>query len=620
MRHLVSLLPLLALGCRDHGDSGAAPSDTVDTAGAGVCAELGLPVRSFVEAEDDDSLFATAADFTVPTRSGDFTLSEHWTGCDVYLFIQDAPTQTLGWSTGLWERDVDDLFAALPDNVHLFFLSTATSTGEIEAALDDLQESVDEVLQEDFDEEARAWWESRVHYVTERAQVVEGWIGDTMWDPGWGTAIDRFQRLRYIGSYADYNRYDSSVGWFEPNLKMAANEALYYNYEAERAEALEALAPTTVTIFEDQEVDDNTYVEVELPGASELSAYDTVHLECHMGCGGEGEYGYCPAWDYMAYLYLCSEPAQENPWSDTACQPEVEEGMGECTVDGEATGESCTTDEDCGGDTGLSATCEGYQEPVEADTQEGTCLSPLGEEEQATYVCNEEGTGYEDLDCSCDTEVGRWITTYHREGRWIHDISPMLPLLDEGGTRRFRFNTDGPYQLDVDLHFSNQGLDARPDSLEYLFSGGTIDEDYNDGYEPVEVEIPADATQVELVTVITQHGADSNNCGEFCDIAHHFTIDGDTDDEIVRDFPEAGTADDCMQKVTEGTVPNQYGTWWYGRAGWCPGMHVEQVRHDLTDRVTPGGTASIDYYALYQGQEYTGSATIRMRSWLLFSQ
>jgi len=39
----------------------------------------------------------------------------------------------------------------------------------------------------------------------------------------------------------------------------------------------------------------------------------------------------------------------------------------------------------------------------------------------------------------CETELGRWITTYKRAGRWVTDASPMLALLGDGGRRRMRF-------------------------------------------------------------------------------------------------------------------------------------------------------------------------------------
>ena len=36
----------------------------------------------------------------------------------------------------------------------------------------------------------------------------------------------------------------------------------------------------------------------------------------------------------------------------------------------------------------------------------------------------------------CDYEVGHWITSYHREGRWVHDVSGILPIFAAGGKIR----------------------------------------------------------------------------------------------------------------------------------------------------------------------------------------
>ena len=84
--------------------------------------------------------------------------------------------------------------------------------------------------------------------------------------PAWGAGIDRLQRVRYIGSYADPYRYSSSAGWFEPNLRMAANEAVYYNFEAGREAALETDGADVVTIFDGDLCSGNVYVDATLPG------------------------------------------------------------------------------------------------------------------------------------------------------------------------------------------------------------------------------------------------------------------------------------------------------------------------------------------------------------------
>lgn len=135
------------------------------------------------------------------------------------------------------------------------------------------------------------------------------------------------------------------------------------------------------------------------------------------------------------------------------------------------------------------------------------------------------------------------------------------------------------------------------------------------------MDIPADAVKVELATVISGHGmAEPGNCAEFCNIEHVFTVNGDAANAVVEDFPEAGSTYDCMEKVPLGTVPNQYGTWWYGRAGWCPGKDVPVVMHDITDQVVPGAANTFEYQAYYEGADYPGWATIVLSSWLVISR
>jgi hypothetical protein len=592
-------------------DETAPPVDTTDTAPSldGACDELGLPMVEFAVANEDDALYATAADFTVTTRGGDWTLSEHWTGCDSYLLIQDGPKQTQGWPTQPWDRDVDTLFESLPRNTQLLFMSTGTSTTAIDGSLDALTVLVDEALA-GMSEEDQAWWAPRINYVTQRAQVIDGWVGDVMNSPGWGVGIDRFQRIRYVGSYADPTRYHSSYGWFEPNISMVANEAVLYNFEAEREAELEADDALVVPIFEGDRVAGSVYATVEIP---DVSAYDTVKIDCTMGCEGDGEYGDCPAWDYMAYLYMCDMPASdENPHADTACQPYVAEIMGLCSEDGVATKTACRGVEDCGSDTGIAYACEGYTAAIDADTIEGACVSPTGGETTGSFTCKDDGTGYDALDCaSCGTELGRWITTYHREGRWVHDVSPLLPMLADSGDKEFRFNTTGPYEMDVSLRFSNSGKATKAQELVHLYGGCNLTGDCNETYEePAVVEIPADAARVTLATVITGHGmSDPGNCAEFCDMDHIFTINEADADAVVVDFPGAGSTYGCMEDVAIGTIPNQYGTWWYGRGGWCPGKDVPVQEHDITDQLTMGADNAIAYRVERNGADYQATSS-----------
>ncbi|MCK6526829.1 hypothetical protein L6R50_04485 [Myxococcota bacterium] len=239
------------------------------------------------------------------------------------------------------------------------------------------------------------------------------------------------------------------------------------------------------------------------------------------------------------------------------------------------------------------------------------------------YVCD---VGDPD---DCSTELGRWITTYWRPGRWLVDASHFLAELADGGPRRFRFYTQQPYRVTMDLRFSNQGKGGTPVTMEPLWTGGSWDESYNTLHPDVTFTPPAGTTRVELVAVITGHGfgADVENCAEFCNHEHHFTVNGA--DGYVLDHPIAGSAYGCAEQVPEGTVPNQSGTWVYGRGGWCPGKQVDPFVADITSAVTVGEENTVSYLGLFEGQDYTpvpvGGGTgffgsIEMRSWLVYSR
>ena len=49
--------------------------------------------------------------------------------------------------------------------------------------------------------------------------------------------------------------------------------------------------------------------------------------------------------------------------------------------------------------------------------------------------------------------------------------------------------------------------------------------------------------------------------------------------------------------IQQGVIPNQGGTWGYGRAGWCPGMDVEPYITDITNYIEMGQDNVIDYSA-----------------------
>lgn len=208
------------------------------------------------------------------------------------------------------------------------------------------------------------------------------------------------------------------------------------------------------------------------------------------------------------------------------------------------------------------------------------------------------------------------------------DSSPALAMLKEGGDREIRFQSSYSYGNTLTFHLSNQGKSGQAQQMIPLFTGGSFNENYNSAYEPVEVDVPADATRVELYAVISGHGwgAEVENCAEFCNHTHHFTVNGT---EFIKEHPEAGMATGCIDQIPQGTVPNQFGTWPYGRGGWCPGKQVDPWIVDITAAVTAGQPNTISYQGLFNGSDYVPQpsnsgqgfgANINMRSYLVISQ
>ena len=230
----------------------------------------------------------------------------------------------------------------------------------------------------------------------------------------------------------------------------------------------------------------------------------------------------------------------------------------------------------------------------------------------------------------CGTEFARWITTYGREGRWLTDLSPYLFMLDDGEDRRFTYRGANGGSLTITLLFSRWGeseLDHRPSTATFAFTGGQFNGSYNDPalYDREHtLNVPIDASRVRIVATITGHGfqKDDANCAEFCDHEHHFTIGSNTAYEW---HPIVYSNTGCEQNVPGGVVANQFGSWPFGRAGWCAGQDVKQWTYDITDWVTPGATETLSYRGLFNGAEYqptgeteSGGRNIHAEIWVVY--
>lgn len=218
-------------------------------------------------------------------------------------------------------------------------------------------------------------------------------------------------------------------------------------------------------------------------------------------------------------------------------------------------------------------------------------------------------------------ELARFITTYHREGRYIVDITPMLAFLKDGGVRKLRYVVSPEwnqqaYATVMDFRFSNRNKGYRPTGAVFLYSGGGFNKGYNMAHAPMDVDVPATAKHVELWGVLTGHGMDSFNCAEFCRHQHHFTVNAKT---YLKDHATVGQDEGCIDQIENGMVPNQGGTWWFGRGGWCPGQQVDPFVFDVTADVKAGETANLSYKATLNNKEPPDNAgNIVLNSYLVF--
>ncbi|MCC6523186.1 MAG: hypothetical protein IT373_11035 [Polyangiaceae bacterium] len=217
-------------------------------------------------------------------------------------------------------------------------------------------------------------------------------------------------------------------------------------------------------------------------------------------------------------------------------------------------------------------------------------------------------------------ELARFITSYHRETHWVVDASPMLAILADGGKRMLRWSFAPPWNPQptatrLALRFSNRGKGYRPAEATFLWSGGDFGPGYDALHPSKDVAIPADAKRVELWALVTGHGGATQNCAEFCAHQHDFTVNGTT---YTKSHPDVSQNDGCMPEMDRGMVPNQAGTWWFGRGGWCPGQQVEPFVADVTADVTPGASAHLTYTATLNGQiPPNGAGNIFLASYLV---
>jgi hypothetical protein len=224
-------------------------------------------------------------------------------------------------------------------------------------------------------------------------------------------------------------------------------------------------------------------------------------------------------------------------------------------------------------------------------TVEAELPSFLGAFDQVTatlaVTCPPGGCGEWDRVASVDArghdgkwfEIIRYITPYGVPCSHTIDLTDYISLLQ--GKVDFRFNCstlDNGYYYSLTLNYG-QG------TPEYLYS--SVYEVWNQIYpfgdyanlQPVEnwsFQFPENAVASTLKLVSTGHGwgdLNTGNAAEFYDATHHIWVNGAQTFEQHNWYDCNPNPDACQP---------QNGTWYYDRAGWCPGAIAQWFDYNMT--------------------------------------
>jgi hypothetical protein len=373
----------------------------------------------------------------------------------------------------------------------------------------------------------------------------------------------------------DFNGNLQENGWeVWPWLSYLSWSAQYLKFEHQLDTKID-LEDTVVNVFDGSEVmngDVVAHVPLEEDVIQQLQDKDsTLLLELALGCSGRKDYD-CPSWDHVVQLFVC---CGSYPQSCLECPNLI-------------------------------------------------WLSP------EKYENGESGNN------KCGPEVGRWMTPFRRQvGHWLTDASLMKGALlrnltTEDAPQKCQFTiqsvswaSTGSYfwhpRLNLRIKKGKEEVFTKP-TVTSLFDSKTFDKHFNDRV-PYFFPTPYNLFSAYISALITGHGSDNNGCAEFCaGISNHFVVNGV---EFKLDFQNAGTQLGCTDAVVNGSEPNEHGTWFFGRNGWCDGQDVTPWEMEITKILNPPGKMNIvEYAGLYMGDTPNPSSNpgeILMSSFLILN-
>ena len=126
------------------------------------------------------------------------------------------------------------------------------------------------------------------------------------------------------------------------------------------------------------------------------------------------------------------------------------------------------------------------------------------------------------------------------------------------------------------------GVTTESGGVASVFRWVAFNQSYAHNFAPFTFELPAGRPRVQLYAVITGHGNDNHGCGEFCATEHRFQLGDSAAVTKENLLPVTHQQIGCAEHVDEGVTPNEYGTWLFGRDGWCNGKPVTPFVADVS--------------------------------------
>lgn len=187
-------------------------------------------------------------------------------------------------------------------------------------------------------------------------------------------------------------------------------------------------------------------------------------------------------------------------------------------------------------------------------------------------------------------EIIRYITPYGVPCSHTIDLTDYMSILQ--GKIAFRLNCgtlDNGFLYDLTINYTEGTPEYPYSSITRLWNESYPfgDPDNLQPCEPLNISYPSNAIASTMKVVSSGHGWGDNNTGnaaEFHEDTHHIWVNGS------QTFEQHNWMD-CNPNP-DGCQP-QNGTWFYDRAGWCPGAIAPWFDFNMTDYI--GNNVELEY-------------------------